>query len=74
MYGERYLLSWVDFNHFPDLGCVIGRACRKLLDVGREEDSGDVLLMRREVCHRKELSMLVVLNECPDKDVALKIQ
>lgn len=34
---------------FPDLGRVVGAAGGELLDIGREKDAGDVLLVCREV-------------------------
>lgn len=55
---------------FPDLGSVVSGAGSKVLDVGREEDTGDVVLVCGEVCDGDEGSLLAVLDEVPDVDIA----
>ena len=39
----------------PYLGGVVRTAGGQLLDVGGEQDPGDVFLVRAEMCHREEL-------------------
>lgn len=56
---------------FPDLGRMVGTAGGQLLDIGREEDAGDVLLVCREVGQGDELGSVVGLEKLPDKDIAL---
>lgn len=68
---QGHLIGRIDVYHFPNLGCMIGGACCELLDVRREEDPRNVLLVRRELRHRHELSVLEVLDKCPHKNVAL---
>ncbi len=55
----------------PDLGSVVGATGSQLLDVGREQNAGDVLLVRREVCQGDKLGPLESLDELPDEDIAL---
>lgn len=43
-----------------------------MLDVGREEDTGDVVLVCGEVCDWDESSLFAVLDEVPNVDVTLK--
>jgi len=50
---------------------VISTASRKLLDIRREEDTGDVLVVGFEVGNRDEGGFFSVLDEKPDKDIAL---
>ena len=57
----------------PDLGGVVGRARRQLLDVRREEDARDVLLVGGEVRDGLELGAVVRLDQGPDEDVALRV-
>lgn len=45
----------------PNLGRVVGAACCQVLDIGREENSRDVLCVRFEVCYRHQLRLLTVL-------------
>ena len=47
--GVGVVVGGLDVAHLPDLGRVVGAARRQLLDVGREQDARDVLLVRREV-------------------------
>lgn len=56
----------------PDLGRVVGAARGELLDVGREKDAGDVLLVGGEVGDGEELGAVEVLNQGPDEDIALQ--
>lgn len=55
----------------PDLGGVVRGAGGQLLDVGREEDARDVVLVRREVRDGLQLGAIKVLDQGPDEDVAL---
>lgn len=55
----------------PDAGGVVGAAGCELLDVGREENARDVLLVRIEVGYRKELGSVVGLEQLPHEYVAL---
>lgn len=55
----------------PDLGGVIGRAGRELLDVGGQQDPRDVLLVRVEMRDGLQLGAVEGLDEGPDEDVAL---
>jgi hypothetical protein len=50
---------------------MVGAACGQLLDIGREQDTGDVLRVGGEVRHWHELGALEGLDELPDKDIAL---
>lgn len=62
----------LEVPHLPDLGGVVRAARRQLLDVGRQEDAGDVLLVRVEVRHGEELGAVVGLDQFPDEYVALE--
>ena len=42
-------LARFEIADLPDLGRVVGRAGRELLDVRREEDAGDILLVGVEL-------------------------
>jgi hypothetical protein len=55
----------------PDLGRMVGTAGGQLLDVGGEEDAGDVLLVCRKVGQGDELRSIVGLEKLPDEDIAL---
>ena len=55
----------------PDLGRMVGTAGGQLLDIGGEEDAGDVFLVRREVGQGDELRSVVGLKKLPDEDIAL---
>lgn len=55
----------------PDLGGVVGRAGRQLLDVRGEEDPRDVLLVGGEVGDGLELGAVEGLDQGPDKDITL---
>ncbi len=57
---------------FPDLGRVVGAARGELLDVGREQDPGDVLLVGRELGQGHRLGALKGLDELPHEYVALE--
>jgi hypothetical protein len=57
---------------FPDLGSMVGGASSQVLDVGREEDTGDIVLVCGEVCDWNESSLFAVLDEVPNVDVTLK--
>ncbi len=46
---------------FPNLGGVVGGASGEVLDVGREENTGNVLLMGREMGDRNERSLFTKL-------------
>ena len=59
--------------HLPDLGCMVCAACCQLLDVWREEDTSDVLLVSVELRHGEQLGPVVGLHKTPDKYVALRI-
>ena len=61
----------IEILDLPDPGSVIGAASCKVLDVGRKENTGDVLVVSFEVGDRHELSLLAVLEEVPDVDTAL---
>jgi hypothetical protein len=50
---------------------VVGAAGGQLLHVRREQDPGDVLLVRGEVGHGHQLGPLEGLDELPDEDIAL---
>lgn len=50
---------------------MVSRAGGHLLDIRREQDPGDGLLVGREVGDGDEVRLLDVLNKGPDKDVAL---
>lgn len=63
-----------DVLDLPDLGRVIRAAGSQLLYVWGEEDPGDVLLMRVEMCYGKELGSVEGLNQMPHKYVALFAQ
>lgn len=56
---------------FPDLGAVICATGCEFLDVGREQDAGDVFFVSDEVCDGEDLGLVVDLLHFPDKDVAL---
>lgn len=55
----------------PDLGGMVRGAGGQLLDVGREEDARDVVLVRGEVRDRLQLGAVEILDQGPDEDVAL---
>lgn len=55
----------------PDLCGVVGGARRQLLDVGRQQDARDVLLVRRELGDGLQLGAVEGLDQGPDEDVAL---
>lgn len=57
--------------HLPDLGGVVGGAGRELLDVGREEDARDALLVGGEVRDGLQFGTVEGLDQGPDEDVAL---
>jgi hypothetical protein len=67
-----------DRNHgfkvldFPDLGGVVGRASGQVLNVGRKENTGNVVLVCGEMGDWDEGSLFAVLEEVPDVDVALE--
>lgn len=56
--GPVVLGGGLEVGDFPDLGGVIGAAGGKLLDVGGEEDAGDVLIVGAEVGDGDELGAL----------------
>lgn len=55
----------------PNLGRVVGAARGQLLDVGREQDAGNVLLVGGKVRHGHHAGAVVFLLNLPDEDVAL---
>jgi len=55
---------------FPDLSRVVRGASGEVLDVWREEDTGDVVLVCGEVCDWDEGGLFAVLNEVPDVNIA----
>lgn len=55
----------------PYLGGVVRGAGGQLLDVGREEDARDVVLVRGEVRDGLQLGAIEILDQGPNKDVAL---
>lgn len=57
--------------YFPNLGRVVGAAGGELLDIGREQDTGDVLLVGAELGDGNEASAVKLGVERPDEDVAL---
>lgn len=61
----------VNIGNHPDLGRVVSRACGHLLDIGRQQDACDGLLVGREVGDGDEVRLLDVLDKGPNKDVAL---
>lgn len=69
--GALLVGNGLDVLDLPDFGRVVGAARGELLDVRREEDAGDVLLVGAEVGYGNELGAVVGLEELPDKDVAL---
>lgn len=74
--GEAALVApggLVDVD-LPDLCGVVGRARRQLLDVGREQDARDVLLVRVEVGDGLQLGAVEGLDQGPDEDVALFLE
>lgn len=50
---------------------MVGAAGGQLLDVGGEQDPGDVFLVSAEVRHGDKLCAIKGLEEVPNKDVAL---
>lgn len=56
----------------PDLGGVVGGAGRQLLDIGRQQNARDVLLVRRELRDGLQLGSVEGLDQGPDEDVALR--
>lgn len=60
-----------DVGDLPDLGGVVGGAGGELLDVGGQQDAGDVLLVGAEVGDGEQVGALVGLDQLPDEDVAL---
>lgn len=62
---------FVKILDLPDLGGVVSGAGRKVLDVRREQNSGDVLAMSFEVSDWDKSCLLTVLLKMPDKNIAL---
>jgi hypothetical protein len=52
---------------------VVGGASREVFDVGREEDTGNVVVVRFEVGYGHELGLFAVLKKMPDVDASLEI-
>lgn len=58
----------------PNLCSVVGAASGQLLDVGREKNTGDALLVCRKVSHGYQLGALKSLDKLPNVDIALREQ
>jgi hypothetical protein len=59
----------------PDLDSMVGAACRKELDVGREKQSGQVHACTGMGCKDsawKQSGRILILEHAPDVDVALR--
>lgn len=63
----------VQVLNLPDLRSVISRAGSKVLDIWREQDSGDVLAMSLEVGDWDKSCLLAVLLKVPDENIALEL-
>lgn len=63
----------VEVFNLPDLGGVVSRAGSKVLDIWREQDSGDVLAMSLEVSDWDKSCLLAVLLKMPDENIALEL-
>lgn len=72
--GQPVHLTRLDVADLPYLGGVVCGAGGELLDVRREEDARDVLLVGAELGHRVDVCAVLVgvLGEFPDEDVALE--
>lgn len=68
----RLLIAGLEIGtDLPYLGRVVGRACRQLLDVRRQEDAGDVFLVGGEGGDGVEFGPVVGLDQLPEEYVAL---
>ena len=56
----------------PDFGGMIGRASRKMFNVGRKKDTGEIILVGLERTDWNNPSEFGILNHPPDINVALK--
>lgn len=75
--GERSWLSvrgGIYINDFPDLGGMVGATSGQFLDVWREENARDALLVSVELGNWQELSSIIGLDKVPDKNVALVVR
>lgn len=61
----------IEILHFPDPSSVVGATGCEVLDIGRQEDAGDVLVVGLEMGDGHELGLLTVLEEVPDINAAL---
>lgn len=61
----------LDVLDLPDLGRVVCAARCQLLDVGREENSRNVLFVSAEMRYWEQLRLVIVLAEMPHKHIAL---
>lgn len=58
----------------PHLGGVVGRAGGQVLDIGRQEDAGEVVLVRLECADGDDTGGFLVLDHAPDVDIALSLR
>jgi hypothetical protein len=63
----------VQVLNLPDLRSVVSRAGSKVLDIWREQDSGDVLAVSLEVSDGDKSCLLTVLLKMPDENVSLEM-
>jgi hypothetical protein len=63
----------VEILYLPYLGGVVSGAGSKVLDVWREQDSGDILAMGLKVGDGDKSCLLAVLLKMPDKNIALEL-
>lgn len=63
----------VEILDLPDLGGMVGRAGREVLDIWREQDTRNVLAVSLEVSNRDQGGLLTILLKMPDEDVALGV-
>lgn len=66
------LLGLLGIN-LPNFGSVVSRAGCKLLGIGREQDSRNVLFVGVEVGYGLEVGAVKGLDEGPDEDVAIVV-
>jgi hypothetical protein len=64
---------FVEILNLPNFRGVVSGAGSKVLDIWREQDSGDVLAMSLEVGDGDKSCLLAVLLKMPDKNVALEL-
>lgn len=69
MTGDRN--HGVEILDFPNLGGVVGATGREMLDIRREENASDVFVVGLEVSDWHKLSLLTILKEVPNVNIAL---